>query len=95
MATELRKAVPIADEFLGRMRALKPPEGDEAIVGNYLDVVTEQKRRLRPLVEALEAEDISTIEVLAGELRRGNQRAGRLADGYGFTSCGPEGLPTG
>lgn len=94
MAAELRKAVPIADEFLARMRALTPPKGDEAIVARYLDVVAEQKGRLRPLVEALEAEDISTIEVLAAELRRGNQRARRLADSYGFTRCGPEGLPT-
>ena len=94
VAVELRKAVPIADEFLARMRALTPPQGDEAIVGRYLDFVAQQKRRIRPLLEALEAEDISTIEVLAAELRQGNQRAGRLADGYGFTKCGPQGLPT-
>jgi hypothetical protein len=94
VAAELSKAVPIADEFLAKMRALTPPKGDETIVGRYVDVVAEQKRRLRPLVEALEAEDISTIEVLAAELRQGNQRARRLADDYGFTSCGPAGLPT-
>ena len=93
VAAELRKTVPIADEFLARMRALMPPKGDEAIVGAYLDVVAEQKGRLRRLLEALEAEDISTIEVLAGELRQGNQRARRLADRYGFEKCGPEGLP--
>lgn len=94
VAAELRKAVPIADAFLARMRALTPPKGDEAIVGRYLDIVAEQKARLRPLVEALEAEDISTIEVLAAELRQGNQRARRVADDYGSKRCGPEGLPT-
>ena len=95
VAAELRKALPIAGEFLDRMRALTPPRGDEAIVGEYLDIVEEQKGRIPPLVEALEAEDISTIEVLAAELRQGNQRARRLTDRYGLTKCGPDGLPTG
>ena len=95
VAAELRKALPIADEFLGSMRALIPPTGDEAVVAEYLDTVAEQRRRIRPLVEALEAEDISTIEVLAAELRQGNRRAQRLARGYGLTKCAPDDLLTG
>jgi len=94
VASELRKALPIANQLLGRMRALTPPKGDEAILARYLDIFAEEKGRIRPLVEALEAEDISTIEVLVAELRQGRRRARRLAHGYGFTSCGPEGLPT-
>jgi len=88
-ATELRKGLPIADEFLGQMRALTPPKGDVDIVAEYLDIVGKQKERIRPLAEALEAEDISGIEVLAAELKQGNQRAQRLARGYGFPKCGP------
>ena len=95
VAAELRRGLPIADQFLAGMRALRPPKGDEVIVGRYLDIVAEQRRRIRPLVEALEAEDISTLEVLVAELRQGNRRAQRLARGYGFTKCRPEGLPTG
>ena len=95
VAAELRKGLPIAEGFLDRMRSLTPPTGDERRVARYLDVVSEQARRVPPLVEALEAEDISTIEVLAAELREGNRRAGRLASLYGFKDCGPQGLPTG
>lgn len=93
VAAELRKALPIADRLLGRMRALTPPKGDEAIVDEFLDTIAKQRGRIRPMVEALEAEDISSIEVLVEELRQGNRRAQRLAQGYGFTKCGPVGLP--
>lgn len=94
VAAELRKGLPIADRLLGRMRALTPPNGDEAVVGRYLDVIARQRGRIRPLMEALEAEDISSIEALAAELGQGNERAQRLAQGYGFTKCGPVDLPT-
>lgn len=94
VAAELRKALPIADQFLGRMRALTPPKGDESTVGRYLDLVADQRKLIPPLVEALEAEDISTIEVLVAELREGNGRIRRLAHRYGFRDCGPQGLPT-
>ncbi len=93
VAAELRKGLAIADAFLGRIRALTPPQGDERIVGQYIDIVAEQRRRMPPLVEALEAEDISTIEVLAKELRQGNRSAERLARVYGLTKCGLRGLP--
>lgn len=93
MTAELKKALPLADEFVERMRALTPPRGGERTLRRYLGIVAEQRRRIPPLVEALEAEDISTIEVLAGELREGNRRAGRLASSYGLTKCGPAGLP--
>jgi hypothetical protein len=62
------------------------------------ELCAETKRRVAPLAEAVKAKiaaDISKIEVLAAELRQGNRRARRLADDYGFTSCGPQGLPTG
>jgi hypothetical protein len=93
VAAELRKGLPIADQFLDGIRALTPPRGDEAIVGRYVDIVAAQRRRIPPLVEALEAEDISSIEVLAAELRQGNRRAQHLTRGYGLTRCGPAGLP--
>ncbi len=92
MAAELRKALPIADGFLARLRALSPPKGDEPTVRAYLDIVRQQKERMPPLIEALEAEDISSVEVLAEELREGNRRARRLAERYGFTQCAPQGV---
>jgi len=95
VAAELRKGLPIADDLLGGLRALTPPRGDEGIVGDYLEVIAKQRGRIPPLVEALEAEDISTIEVLVAELRQGNQRAKRLAEDYGFRKCGPGGSPRG
>ena len=95
VADQLRKALPIADELLRKMRALGSPKGDEAIVRRYLAIVAEQKGRIPSLVEALEAEDISTIEVLAAELREGNRKADRLARRYGFKKCGTQGLPNG
>ena len=54
MAGELRKALPIANQLLGRLRALTPPKGDEATVARYLDIIAEQKERIRPLAEALD-----------------------------------------
>lgn len=93
VAAQLRKGLPLADQLLSRMRALTPPKGDEALFDRYLDTIARQKRRIGPLVEALEAEDISSIEVLVAELGQGNQRARRLASGYGFKECGPVALP--
>ncbi len=77
------------------MSSLTPPKGGEGVVGKYLDTVREQRSRIRRLVEAVEAEDISTIEVLVAELSEGNERAGRLANDYGFRRCDPGDLPTG
>lgn len=94
VADQLRKGLPIADELLSRMSALTPPKGDEAIFGKYLDIIASQKGRIHPLVEALEAEDISSIEVLVHELSQANHRARRLARGYGFEKCGPVALPS-
>lgn len=94
VAGELRRSIPIAAKFLEGMRSLKPPKGDGPAFAAYLETVAAQKRRIPPLVEALEAEDISTIEVLAAELSRGNRRVRRLAQRYGFTRCGPDDLPT-
>ena len=93
VAAELRKALPIADELVDKIAALKPPAGDEAIVARYLALVAEQTTRTRTLVRALMAEDILWIEDVVADLRKGNQRAKRLADDYGFMKCGPEGLP--
>ena len=93
MAAQVRKGLPFANRLLSRMRALTPPKGDEAVVDRYLDTIARQKGRIGPLVEALEAEDISSIEVLVAELSQGNQRARRLARGYGFRECGPVALP--
>lgn len=93
VARELRKALPIAKELLERLRALAPPIADEALVRRYLDLMAEQKEQLRPLTEALEAEDISTVEVLVAELREGNRAARRVGRRYGLTQCDPGGLP--
>ena len=93
VAAELRKALPIARRLLRRMRALTPPSGDEATFERYLAVVTRQTGRVPLLIEALEAEDISTIEVLAEELKEGNRSARRLARLNGFKACDPPGVP--
>jgi hypothetical protein len=94
VATELRKARPIADRLLEGLRALTPPRAGEDIFHAYLRIVARQEARIQPLAEALEGEDISTIEVLAADLRRDNERAERLARRYGFKRCGPGGLAT-
>ncbi len=95
VAAELRKALPIADALVVRMRSLAPPQGDKAVVRQYLQTIEQQRRRISSLVAALEAEDISRIEVLVAELRQGNQRAQRLAKRYGSKNCSPRDLPTG
>ena len=88
VAAELRKTLPIADRLLRRLRALTPPTG----FGTYLADVAAQRRRIPPLVEALEGEDISTIEVLVAELRRGNRRPRRIARRDGLRECDPGSL---
>ena len=93
VAAELRKALPIADDLLDKMSALKPPAGDEAIVARSLDLIAQQRLRLRTLVRALVAGDILWIEDVVAELREGNQRAKSLADDYGLAKCDPEGSP--
>ena len=95
VAAELRKALPVADALVVRMRSLPPPKGDKAVVRRYLETIAQQRQRISSLVAALEAEDISRIEVLAAELREGNRRAQRLARRYGSRDCSPRDLPTG
>ena len=93
VAAQLPKGLPFADQLLSRIRALTPPKGDAEIVDKYLDTIAKQKGRIGPLVEALEADDISSSEVLVAELRQANQRARRLARDYGFEKCAPLALP--
>ncbi len=95
VAAQLRKALPIADALVLRMSALAPPGGDKAAVDQYLETIQQQRGRISSLIAALEAEDISRIEVLAAELREGNRRAQRLAKRYGSKDCSPRDLPTG
>ncbi len=95
VAVELRKALPIADALVERMRALAPPADDEAFIAQYLETIAQQRRRISSLAAALEAEDISRIELLAAQLRQGNRRAQRLAKRYGSKDCTPRDLPTG
>lgn len=93
-ARELRKALPVAEELRERLDALTPPAGDEAVVARYLRFVAGQAGRIRSLADALEGEDISTIEILLEELREANRRGRRLAGENGLAQCRPTGLPT-
>ena len=92
-ARELRKVLPVAEDLRERLEALTPPAGDEATVARYIGVVGEQTARIRALADAVEGEDISTVEVLLEELTDANRRARRLATDYGLAQCQPPGLP--
>jgi hypothetical protein len=93
VAAELRKALAHRGRAAGEAGRAQAARGDVAIVGRYVHLIAGQRMRIRSLVEALAAEDISTIEVVVAELREATRRAKRLADRYGFTKCDLGPLP--
>ncbi len=83
----LRKAPPIAEELLARLRALTPPSGDKRTVARYLDALSQQKEIVRQLAGALQQEDTSRAKALFTDFRQSEQQAEDLAQDYGFTKC--------
>jgi hypothetical protein len=83
-----RDATAIAEEQLARLRALRPPEEDEATLEEAYDLLEQQIEVGRQLGDAIDANDEARAQELIRQGDDLNERANEIADDYGMAECG-------
>jgi hypothetical protein len=81
------RAIQVQRTGLAEVRALVPPQGDEAVVGEILDSVEAVLDWSEEFIEALVAGDDAKAEELHAEGERLTEEAIRLAEEYGLQEC--------
>ena len=81
-------AIEIQEESLAELRALKPPEEDEATLNEAYDLVEQQVEVGKQVKAAAEAGDMETIQTLIAENDPLDEQADQIALDYGLTECG-------
>ncbi|MCC6224409.1 MAG: hypothetical protein IT201_13085 [Thermoleophilia bacterium] len=88
IVTLAASAIKIQEESLAELRALKPPEEDEATLNEAYDLVEQQVEVGKKVQAAAEAGDMETIEALIAENEPLDEQADQIALDYGLTECG-------
>lgn len=88
IVTLAASAIKIQEESLAELRALKPPEEDEATLNEAYDLVEQQVEVGKQVKAAAEAGDMETIETLIAENDPLDEQADQIALDYGLTECG-------
>ena len=88
IVTLAASAIEIQEESLAELRALKPPEEDEATLNEAYDLVEQQVEVGKQVKAAAEAGDMETIQTLIAENDPLDEQADQIALDYGLTECG-------
>jgi hypothetical protein len=83
-------AVAIQRDALQRLRALNPPEGDEATLNQAYDLLDQQSELGDQMVEAANDEDEARITEIIGQLQGLDEQADQIARNYGLQECGTD-----
>jgi hypothetical protein len=84
------QAVAIGEEQLAKLRALRPPEADEATLNGAYELIEQQLDLARQLGPAAEEGDLARIQELVAEGQRINDEADQIAADYGLEECGSD-----
>ena len=84
------KAEEISRAQLEKLRALTPPEGDAAAVGEMLGLVEQVIDEAAKLGDAAKEGDVGKINEIVAAIDPINERADQLAQDYGLQECGGE-----
>ncbi|MDP8942761.1 MAG: hypothetical protein M3N16_01360 [Actinomycetota bacterium] len=86
----LRRSLPITRSMLGRLRALRPPEEDEARVTRFLDQIEEAADLLSQVERAARERDRARVGELTTRIVAVAGPSRRFAQDYGLRDCLPE-----
>jgi hypothetical protein len=75
-------------ESVGEIRALEPPDGDEAAVARIVAGIEQQVATVGQVADAARSGDAARVRALGAELQTTRTRVRGLFQGYGFEVCG-------
>lgn len=88
LANAVRAEAAVATAELGRLRALRPPAGDQLVVGKYIAAVASQVALIDELAADVAADNGPALKPVGAKLATGKQTVDDLAGAYGFRVCG-------
>ena len=88
VATLAADAIKLQEDGLAELRALEPPEADEATLNEAYALVEQQVDLGRQIQEAAEAGDMEKIQELLTQGEPIDDQADAIATEYGLTECG-------
>ena len=88
IATLAADAIEIQTKSLADLRALKPPEADEAKLNEAYALIDQQVGLGKEILEAAEAGDLEKIQEILAEGEPIDDQADAIAADYGLTECG-------
>jgi hypothetical protein len=90
LAENAERALPIAQEGVGKLRELEPPENLERRVGEWLERNDRNVDLIQALRDAARAGEEARIQELAAEAADNEAAADRLARRIGLRDCAEE-----
>lgn len=88
IATLAADAIEIQEESLADLRALEPPEADEAKLNEAYALIDQQVGLGKEILEAAESGDLEKIQEILAEGEPIDDQADAIATEYGLTECG-------
>ncbi len=88
IATLAADAIEIQTKSLADLRALKPPEADEAKLNEAYALIDQQVGLGKEILEAAKAGDLEKIQKILAEGKPIDDQAGAIAADYGLKECG-------
>lgn len=83
----VRKGIPLIEQGLAELRALKPPQELEGDYNRMLDETEKAVPAARKLADAAEKNDAAAVQEALSEGNAANQKSDRLATKLGLSSC--------
>ncbi|HEX3873881.1 MAG TPA: hypothetical protein VHW26_07030 [Solirubrobacteraceae bacterium] len=88
LAAGMRGETSLAKTELTRLRALRPPAADRAVVAKYLAAVASQVQLVDQFAKAVDDDDAAGVTTTSAKLTLGETTVDDLAGAYGFKVCG-------
>lgn len=89
----VERAQELTDDALSRLRALEPPEEDEAQIDRMLDAIERAAAELPAIADAARAQDAAEMGRIGNRIQSLAQTAQTIASDYGFAECGKTSVP--
>ncbi len=87
----IEEADATTSEATDEIKALEPPEEDQATVDELFELTDQQEALVPDLIEAVRAGDNAAVTEVADEAEALDTQTNAIADEYGFVDCGSAG----
>jgi len=94
-ADAFAQALPIFKDMAGKLKALKPPEADQATWDQIMSSLDQEIAAVQKAQEAAANGDMTALNTAGQEIGTVDAKASQLAQGYGLTVCGGAGGSSG